>query len=199
MGDVVRSVSQSDEARAAGIELQPLLWEDLPPGQAQAGDLQSRVNALLDQYDLKRYEIYAGAMKDRLGTPTAKFRSGTIEELETAIAGHRRAQIPAEVLFYLIGPGSDEVRAFRDELTARVTEATQRFHRDDLLARLEAAGVPAGPINTVAQAFADPQVRHRQMALTIEREGGAVPGVRTPIRFSDADLVLDRPAPPLPR
>ncbi|MGN6622030.1 MAG: CaiB/BaiF CoA transferase family protein [Sphingomonas sp.] len=89
--------------------------------------------------------------------------------------------------------------ANRDELTARVTEATQRFHRDDLLALLEAQSVPAGPINTVAQAFADPQVRHRQMALTIEREGGAVPGVRTPIRFSDADLVLDRPAPPLPR
>jgi crotonobetainyl-CoA:carnitine CoA-transferase CaiB-like acyl-CoA transferase len=89
--------------------------------------------------------------------------------------------------------------ANRDELTARVTEATERFHRDDLLARLEAEGVPAGPINTVAQAFADRQVIHRGMALSIPREGGApVPGVRTPIRFSDADLALDRPAPALP-
>jgi len=89
--------------------------------------------------------------------------------------------------------------ANRDDLTSRVTEATRRFHRDDLLARLEAAGVPAGPINTVAQAFADPQVIHRGMALDIPREGGgSVPGVRTPIRFSDADLVLDRPAPALP-
>ena len=138
MRDVVRRVSQSDEARAAGIELQPLLWEDLPPGQAQAGDLQSRVNALLDRYDLKRYEIYAGAMKDRLGTPTAKFRSGTIEELETAIAGHRRAQIPAEVLFYLIGPGSDEVRAFRDELTARGFLFSEVADREQLEARLAA-------------------------------------------------------------
>jgi crotonobetainyl-CoA:carnitine CoA-transferase CaiB-like acyl-CoA transferase len=90
--------------------------------------------------------------------------------------------------------------ANRDELTTRVTEATQSFHRDDLLARLEAEGVPAGPINTVAQAFADPQVVHRGMALSIPREGGAaIPGVRTPIRFSEADLVLDRPAPPLPK
>ncbi|MGN6279675.1 MAG: CaiB/BaiF CoA transferase family protein [Sphingomonas sp.] len=89
--------------------------------------------------------------------------------------------------------------ANRDDLTECVTEATQRFHRDDLLARLEAAGVPAGPINTVAQAFADPQVIHRGMALDIVRDGGAsVPGVRMPIRFSDADLVLDRPAPALP-
>ena len=87
--------------------------------------------------------------------------------------------------------------ANRDALTARVTEATQRFARDDLLAHLEAEGVPAGPINTVAQAFADPQVLHRNMALTLNRDGGTIPGVRTPIRFSDADLVLDRPAPSL--
>lgn len=90
--------------------------------------------------------------------------------------------------------------ANRDELTARVTEATQRFRRDDLLARLEAEGVPAGPINTVAEAFADPQVIHRGMALSLMREDGdPVPGVRTPIRFSDADLVLDRSAPVLPK
>ncbi|TPG22475.1 CoA transferase [Sphingomonas koreensis] len=88
--------------------------------------------------------------------------------------------------------------AHRDELTDRVTAATRGFQRDDLLARLEAEGIPAGPINTVAQAFADPQVIHRGMALTIAREGGApVPGIRTPIRFSDADLALDRPAPTL--
>jgi crotonobetainyl-CoA:carnitine CoA-transferase CaiB-like acyl-CoA transferase len=90
--------------------------------------------------------------------------------------------------------------ANRDALTARITEATRRFSRDTLLARLEAEGVPAGPINTVAQAFADPQIVHRGMALSIPREGGtAVPGVRTPIRFSDADLALDKAAPPLPK
>jgi len=88
--------------------------------------------------------------------------------------------------------------ANREQLTTRLTEATRRFDRDDLLARLEAAGVPAGPINTVAEAFADPQVIHREMALSLPREGGgSVPGVRTPIRFSDADLELNRPAPPL--
>ncbi|TPG38972.1 CoA transferase [Sphingomonas koreensis] len=88
--------------------------------------------------------------------------------------------------------------ANRAELTDRVTTATRCFQRDDLLARLEAEGVPAGPINTVAQAFADPQVIHRGMALTIPRDGAApVPGIRTPIRFSDADLALDRPAPTL--
>ena len=90
--------------------------------------------------------------------------------------------------------------ANREVLTARVEAATATLQRDDLLAKLEAAGVPAGPINTVAQAFADRQVVHRGMALSIPRaDGSTVPGVRTPIRFSDADLALDRPAPPLPR
>ncbi|MCM8731716.1 CaiB/BaiF CoA transferase family protein [Hephaestia sp. GCM10023244] len=90
--------------------------------------------------------------------------------------------------------------AHRDALTTRVTQAMARFPRDALLARLEAEGVPAGPINTVAEAFADPQVIARGMALAIARDDGTtVPGVRTPIRFSDADLVLNQPAPPLPR
>jgi crotonobetainyl-CoA:carnitine CoA-transferase CaiB-like acyl-CoA transferase len=89
--------------------------------------------------------------------------------------------------------------ANRDELTTRVEHATSGFQRDDLLATLEDAGVPAGPINTVAQTFADPQVVHRGMALSIARPGDTpVPGVRTPIRFSDAELVLDCAAPRLP-
>lgn len=85
----------------------------------------------------------------------------------------------------------------RDPLFAAIRAATSRHPRDWLLATLEEAGVPVGPINSVAQAFADPQVVHRQMALTLDRDGQSLPGLRTPIRFSDADLVLDRPAPKL--
>ena len=58
---------------------------------------------------------------------------------------------------------------------------------------LERAGVPAGPINDMADVFADPQVIARGMR--IDPEG--IPGVRTPIRFSDADLALDRASPRL--
>ena len=87
----------------------------------------------------------------------------------------------------------------RAELTERITRATERFQRDTLLQQLEAAGVPAGPINTVAQAFADPQILHRGMTIALDRTNDTVPGVRTPIRFSDADLALGQPAPPLPR
>ncbi|PAX08290.1 CaiB/BaiF CoA transferase family protein [Sphingomonas lenta] len=87
----------------------------------------------------------------------------------------------------------------RAPLFAAIEQATRAFARDDLLAKLESAGVPAGPINTVAQTFADPQVVHRGMAIEVEREDGAtLPGLRTPIRFSDAELALGKAAPSFP-
>ena len=84
-------------------------------------------------------------------------------------------------------------------LFAAIETLTRLRHRDELLRALEGAGVPAGPINTVAQAFADPQVVARGMAIEVAREDGStLPGLRTPIRFSDADLALGRAAPLLP-
>lgn len=83
--------------------------------------------------------------------------------------------------------------ANRDALSATLKAATRGWHRADLLAALEGAGVPAGPINDMADVFADPQVIAR--GLRIAPDG--VPGVRTPIRFSDAELALDRASPKL--
>jgi crotonobetainyl-CoA:carnitine CoA-transferase CaiB-like acyl-CoA transferase len=83
--------------------------------------------------------------------------------------------------------------AHRDALTARLTAATRLWAKADLLAACEDQGVPAGPINDLAEVFADPQVVARGTRI----EPGGVPGVRPPFRFSDADLALDRPAPRL--
>ncbi|PQZ51845.1 CoA transferase [Ochrobactrum sp. MYb15] len=83
--------------------------------------------------------------------------------------------------------------ANRDALTAMLEERTKQWLRDDLLAALAKAGVPAGPINTVEDVFADPQFIARNMR--IDPDG--VPGLRTPIRFSDAELKLDRRSPKL--
>ncbi len=88
--------------------------------------------------------------------------------------------------------------AFKDVLFAGIEVATSLVPKLELLARLEAVGVPAGPINTVAQAFDDPQVVARGMAIDVARpDGSLVPGLRTPIRFSDADLATERAAPML--
>ena len=90
--------------------------------------------------------------------------------------------------------------AFKDILFAGIEAATSQVPKLELLARLEAVGVPAGPINTVAQAFDDPQVIARGMRIDAERaDGSTIPGLRTPIRFSDADLATGRAAPTLPR
>lgn len=70
----------------------------------------------------------------------------------------------------------------RVALTAALSLATRRFGRDDLLARLEAATVPAGPINSIADAFADPQVRHRALRADLpSASAGSVPSMRTPV------------------
>lgn len=83
--------------------------------------------------------------------------------------------------------------ANREALITKLTEATGRWTKSALLAACEAAGVPAGPINDMAEVFADPQVVARGMQIA----PGGVPGVRTPIRFSEDDLALDRPSPAL--
>ncbi|MBN2629197.1 MAG: CoA transferase [Rhodobacteraceae bacterium] len=83
--------------------------------------------------------------------------------------------------------------ANRASLTARLTAATKAWTKADLLAACEAEGVPAGPINDLAEVFADPQIVARGMQIA----PGGVPGVRSPFRFSDADLALDMPAPRL--
>jgi crotonobetainyl-CoA:carnitine CoA-transferase CaiB-like acyl-CoA transferase len=83
--------------------------------------------------------------------------------------------------------------ANRAEMTRLLTEATRRFTKSALLAACEAEGVPAGPINDLAEVFADPQVIARGMQIAPD----GVPGVRSPMTFSGAELALGRPAPKL--
>ncbi len=88
----------------------------------------------------------------------------------------------------------------RDDLTEALAALIAVRERDALLSDLEAASVPAGPINTVAQAFEDAQIRHRQMAVDLPHTGaagGTKAYIRAPIRFSDAALSLARGAPRL--
>ena len=81
----------------------------------------------------------------------------------------------------------------RTEVISQITKELSRFVKSEVLILLEAAGVPSGPINTVAEALEDPQTSHREMR--IEPEG--IPGVRTPINFSASNLQLKRAAPGL--
>ena len=69
-----------------------------------------------------------------------------------------------------------------------------------MLEKLEAAGVPGGPINDLADVFADRQVNHRKMRVDLPdpaAKGGRIPGVRTPIMINGEAMHADRPSPGL--
>jgi crotonobetainyl-CoA:carnitine CoA-transferase CaiB-like acyl-CoA transferase len=83
--------------------------------------------------------------------------------------------------------------AHRDEIVGKIMALTVGWTKADLLAACEREGIPAGPINDVGEAFADPQIVAR--GLRVDLKG--IPSVRTPIVFSDAELALDRPSPRL--
>lgn len=81
----------------------------------------------------------------------------------------------------------------RATLCPLIAAATEKRTRADLIESFEKAGVPAGPINTVAEALAEPQIAAR--GLRIEPEG--IAGLRTPIRLSRSPLSTERAAPML--
>lgn len=96
---------------------------------------------------------------------------------------------------------TNELRiAHRDDLVSLIEGAIGEIPRDALIAVLEAAGVPAGPINSIADAFAHPQIVHRKMRIDTADSaaaGGTVPGLRAPLIFDGAPAVSSRPAPRL--
>ncbi len=83
--------------------------------------------------------------------------------------------------------------AHRDRLVPILAAATARRPRNDLIAALEQAGVPAGPVNDVAEALADPQIAARGMRITPE----GIPGLRSPLNLSRSPLTTTRAAPAL--
>jgi len=90
--------------------------------------------------------------------------------------------------------------ANRAELVDKLSVLTRKFQGNDLLTKLEAVGVPAGPINTLEQVFADPQVIHRGMRVeppSSAAKDGKIPGVRTPIVLDGQPMAAQRPAPRL--
>jgi crotonobetainyl-CoA:carnitine CoA-transferase CaiB-like acyl-CoA transferase len=96
--------------------------------------------------------------------------------------------------------GNDARVRHRAALEQTLAPLLAALRREDALARLQAARVPAGPINTIPEALADPNTRERAMVLTCPAEGyrgGSIPGLATPVRFSRSHANVSRPAPRL--
>ncbi|MBA6139688.1 CaiB/BaiF CoA transferase family protein [Pseudomonas sp. FYR_2] len=87
--------------------------------------------------------------------------------------------------------------ANRAELIPLIRQATVFKTTAEWVSQLEAAGVPCGPINDLAQMFQDPQVLARGLAVSIAHPlAGSVPQVASPIRLSETPVEYRR-APPL--
>jgi len=83
------------------------------------------------------------------------------------------------------------------ELSALLREAFAGWERERLIAALDAAGVPCGPINDVAEVFEEPQVKARGLLRHVPHPAGVdVPQVGSPMRFAEAPLRVPA-APPL--
>jgi formyl-CoA transferase len=83
--------------------------------------------------------------------------------------------------------------AHRTEMVRLVSEAICHKPAAAWLERLEAAGIPAGPINSITQALSDVQAQHRQMVRTI----AGIPLVGSPVRLDGARADSDMPPPKL--
>lgn len=87
----------------------------------------------------------------------------------------------------------------RAELTGLLSDRTRPMSMAALMATLEAAGVPYGPVNTIDQVFEEPQAIHRGLIVEQVRADLSAPvkTVASPIRLSKTPVRYDAPPPRL--
>lgn len=94
---------------------------------------------------------------------------------------------------YIDGPARSENR---HELNAEIEEISKNYTTAELTERLLAAGIPCGPINSIDQAFAEPQMEHLGMRQTVHSETlGDIDLIAQPIFMSRTPSTFEM-APP---
>ncbi|GAB2476335.1 CaiB/BaiF CoA-transferase family protein [Comamonas humi] len=87
----------------------------------------------------------------------------------------------------------------RKELMAQLLPLMKTKTTAEWIKLLESQAVPCGPINNIAQAFADEQVQHRQLRVDIPRDAGdgisSIATVASPLRLTATPPVVRRPPP----
>jgi crotonobetainyl-CoA:carnitine CoA-transferase CaiB-like acyl-CoA transferase len=92
---------------------------------------------------------------------------------------------------------NDLRREHRAEIHGIINEITSKRTMADWIDDLNKVGVPCGPIYNLAQAFADPQIRHQEMVLDLEQPSGNVKTLGFPLKLSGTPAALHRPSPQL--
>ena len=91
----------------------------------------------------------------------------------------------------------DRVRN-REALIAELAPIIATWSKNDIVAAMEAAKVPGGPINTLSEVFASEQVAARGMRISMPYPGaktGEVPLIGNPVKFSATPVTYRRPPP----
>ncbi|MGC7101516.1 CaiB/BaiF CoA transferase family protein [Amycolatopsis lurida] len=142
--------------------------DEIAPAYQRAGFVRERMGA--DTVNVVPHSHYR--TKDDRWVAIACSSDAMFARLAEAM---ERPELAAEGRF---GPKAARLAA-RDEVNALVTEWAAALTSDELLARCRNAEVPAGPLHSIADIFADPQYQHRRnIAMADSRIGPlAVPGV----------------------
>jgi crotonobetainyl-CoA:carnitine CoA-transferase CaiB-like acyl-CoA transferase len=86
----------------------------------------------------------------------------------------------------------------RQDLVPELARTMLTRTQAEWIERLEARGVPCGPINDYQQVFEDPQVRHRKLRVDVQRpDGSPVATIASPLRLQQTPPVYDRAPPAL--
>ncbi len=86
----------------------------------------------------------------------------------------------------------------RDQLIPALAKAVKTKPKGHWLEKLDEAKIPSGPINGLAETFADPQIVHRGLVKNLKHPlGGTVPQVASPIKYSKTGLDYKTPPPTL--
>ncbi|MCU0561649.1 MAG: CoA transferase [Desulfobacterales bacterium] len=90
---------------------------------------------------------------------------------------------------------ADKRRAHRPEINAIVENVIQCRTREEWITLLNQAGVPCGPVNNLAQTFADPQVLHQEMVIESAQPSGPVKMPGFALKLSQTPARLRKPSP----
>jgi CoA:oxalate CoA-transferase len=155
-------------------------------------DVQVAMLSYQGAYHLFSGEVPGGQGRGHASIPTyASFQSGDQRDVLIAANTEKMWGALCEVLELPALPAdprflTNELRhAHRSELEPLLEQAFATRSRSEWLERLNARGVPCAPVNSIADALADPQVRHRGMVREIEHtRGGEIGVLGNPIKMS---------------
>lgn len=155
------------------------------------------------EYLMQGRETGAVGNRDRYGAPGNTYRSadgwvhvvgGSDAHFPRLLAAMDRPELAGDPRFRTL----EDRLAHRDEIDAIVERWTSRLPGDKLLAVLEAAGVPCGRVNGVAQAVRHPQLRHREQIVEVEHSAlGPVPLPGVTVKLSRTPGAVRLPPPRL--